>query len=101
MKRGAPSSGANGKKLANPRGRHVPEDFYDDRKNHAVRGGASRGDPPKGHSDKPLTRSRDSQRRIKPLMPELSEVRVRGEYRHPVSLGVRLICCILTLTCID
>ncbi|XP_012685651.1 YTH domain-containing protein 1 isoform X1 [Clupea harengus] len=73
MKRGAPSSGANGKKLANPRGRHVPEDFYDDRKNHAVRGGASRGDPPKGHSDKPLTRSRDSQRRIKPLMPELSE----------------------------
>lgn len=84
MKRGGPSSGANGKKLTNPRGRHLSEEFYDDRKNHGARGGASRGDPLKAHSDKPLTRSRDAQRRIKPLMPELSEVRVRNGYCYPV-----------------
>lgn len=84
MTRGGPSGGANGKKLANPRGRHLSEEFYDDRKSHGVRGGASRGDPLKGHSDKPLTRSRDAQRRIKPLMPELSEVRVQNECWHPV-----------------
>lgn len=74
MKRGPPSSGANGKKLSNPRGRHTAEELYDDRRNHGVRGGHSRGQPSKGHSEKPLTRSRDTQRRIKPLMPELSEV---------------------------
>ncbi|XP_063067089.1 YTH domain-containing protein 1 isoform X1 [Engraulis encrasicolus] len=73
MKRGPPSSGANGKKLSNPRGRHTAEELYDDRRNHGVRGGHSRGQPSKGHSEKPLTRSRDTQRRIKPLMPELSE----------------------------
>lgn len=84
MKRGGPSSGANGKKLSNPRGRHLSEEFYDDRKSHGVRGSASRGDPLKGHSDKPLTRSRDAQRRIKPLMPELSEVRVQDECWHSV-----------------
>ncbi|XP_076139847.1 YTH domain-containing protein 1 isoform X2 [Alosa pseudoharengus] len=79
MKRGGPPTGANGKKLTNPRGRHLPEEFYDDRKNHGARGSTSRGDPLKGHSDKPLTRSRDAQRRIKPLMPELSELRRTSE----------------------
>lgn len=49
------------------RGRHHPGDFYEDRKNHSGRGRASRADLSKGHS-------RDHQRRIKPLMPELNEV---------------------------
>uniref|UniRef100_A0A8B9K4Z7 YTH domain-containing family protein n=1 Tax=Astyanax mexicanus TaxID=7994 RepID=A0A8B9K4Z7_ASTMX len=74
VKRSAPSTGANGKKVTNLRGRHPPEDFYDDRKNHSGRGGSSRADLSKGHSEKPLNRSRDQQRRIKPLMPELNEV---------------------------
>ncbi|XP_056314822.1 YTH domain-containing protein 1 [Danio aesculapii] len=73
MKRAAPSSGSNGKKTSNPRGRHAPEDLYDDRKNHSGRGGASRADLSKGYGEKGLSSSRDTQRRIKPLMPELTE----------------------------
>lgn len=49
------------------RGRHHPDDFYEDRKNHSGRGRASRADLSKAHS-------RDHHRRIKPLMPELNEV---------------------------
>ncbi|XP_056088796.1 YTH domain-containing protein 1 isoform X4 [Rhinichthys klamathensis goyatoka] len=71
LKRAATSSGSNSKKTSNPRGRHAPEDIYDDRKNHTGRG--SRADLPKGYSEKGLSRSRDSQRRIKPLLPELTE----------------------------
>ncbi|XP_039518065.1 YTH domain-containing protein 1 isoform X3 [Pimephales promelas] len=71
LKRAATSSGSNSKKTSNPRGRHAPEDIYDDRKNHAGRG--SRADLPKGYSEKGPSRSRDSQRRIKPLLPELTE----------------------------
>ncbi|KAM9441043.1 YTH domain-containing protein 1 isoform 3-T3 [Clarias gariepinus] len=48
------------------RGRHHPDDFYEDRKNHSGRGRAPRADLSKGHS-------REHQRRIKPLMPELNE----------------------------
>ncbi|KAL7835028.1 hypothetical protein SRHO_G00292750 [Serrasalmus rhombeus] len=73
VKRSAPSTGASGKKVTSLRGRHPPDDFYDDRKNHSGRGGASRADLSKGHNEKPLNRSRDQQRRIKPLMPELNE----------------------------
>ncbi|KAG5834865.1 hypothetical protein ANANG_G00266110 [Anguilla anguilla] len=81
IKRSAPSGGANGKKLVNTRSRHSSEykgddyhyDRSEDRKNHSVRGGGSRGDPPKSHSEKPLTRRREPDRRPKPLMPELSE----------------------------
>lgn len=76
LKRAATSSGSNSKKTSNPRGRHAPEDIYDDRKNHTGRG--SRADLPKGYSEKGLSRSRDSQRRIKPLLPELTEVREDG-----------------------
>nr|XP_021331805.1 YTH domain-containing protein 1 isoform X1 [Danio rerio] len=79
MKRAAPSSGSNGKKTSNPRGRHAPEDLYDDRKNHSGRGGASRADLSKGYGEKGLSSSRDSQRRIKPLMPELTEMRRTSE----------------------
>lgn len=50
------------------RGRHHPDDFYEERKNHSGRGRASRAELSKGHS-------RDHQRRIKPLIPELNEVR--------------------------
>ncbi|CAM4534137.1 unnamed protein product [Leuciscus chuanchicus] len=71
LKRAATSSGSNSKKTSNPRGRHTPEDIYDDRKNHTGRG--SRADLPKVYSEKGLSRSRDSQRRIKPLLPELTE----------------------------
>ncbi|XP_051751573.1 YTH domain-containing protein 1 isoform X2 [Ctenopharyngodon idella] len=77
LKRAAPSSGSNSKKTSNPRGRHAPEDLYDDRKNHAGRG--SRADLPKGYSEKGPSRSRDSQRRIKPLLPELAEMRRTSE----------------------
>ncbi len=73
LKRAAPSSGS--KKTSNLRARHAPEDLYKDRKNHAGRGGASRADLSKGYGEKGLSRSRDSQRRIKPLLPELTEVR--------------------------
>lgn len=71
LKRAAPSSGS--KKTSNLRARHAPEDLYKDRKNHAGRGGASRADLSKGYGEKGLSRSRDSQRRIKPLLPELTE----------------------------
>ncbi|RXN24551.1 YTH domain-containing 1 isoform X1 [Labeo rohita] len=71
LKRAAPSSGS--KKTSSLRGRHAPEDLYEDRKNHAGRGGASRADLSKGYGEKGLSRSRDSQRRIKPLLPELTE----------------------------
>ncbi|XP_077062916.1 YTH domain-containing protein 1 isoform X2 [Siphateles boraxobius] len=77
LKRAATSSGSNSKKTSNPRGRHAPEDIYDDRKNHTGRG--SRADLPKGYSEKGLSRSRDSQRRIKPLLPELTEMRRTSE----------------------
>ncbi|XP_067293687.1 YTH domain-containing protein 1 isoform X2 [Pseudorasbora parva] len=77
LKRATTSSGSNSKKTSNPRGRHAPEDLYDDRKNHAGRG--SRADLPKGYSEKGLSRSRDSQRRIKPLLPELTEMRRTSE----------------------
>ncbi|XP_039518064.1 YTH domain-containing protein 1 isoform X2 [Pimephales promelas] len=77
LKRAATSSGSNSKKTSNPRGRHAPEDIYDDRKNHAGRG--SRADLPKGYSEKGPSRSRDSQRRIKPLLPELTEMRRTSE----------------------
>ncbi|XP_060768566.1 YTH domain-containing protein 1 isoform X2 [Neoarius graeffei] len=60
------SGGTIGKKVTSLRGRHHPDDFYEDRKNHSGRGRASRSDLSKGHS-------RDHQRRIKPLMPELNE----------------------------
>uniref|UniRef100_A0A8C2AUB7 YTH domain-containing family protein n=1 Tax=Cyprinus carpio TaxID=7962 RepID=A0A8C2AUB7_CYPCA len=73
LKRAAPSSGS--KKTSNLRGRHAPEDLYEDRKIHAGRGGASRADLSKGYGEKSLSRSRDAQRRIKPLLPELTEVR--------------------------
>ncbi|XP_072513848.1 YTH domain-containing protein 1 isoform X1 [Salminus brasiliensis] len=73
VKRSAPSTGANGKKMTSLRGRHPPDDFYDERKNHSGRSTTSRADLSKGHSEKPLNRSRDQQRRIKPLMPELNE----------------------------
>ncbi|XP_017315843.1 YTH domain-containing protein 1 isoform X1 [Ictalurus punctatus] len=66
VKRSVSSSGAIGKKVTSLRGRHHPGDFYEDRKNHSGRGRASRADLSKGHS-------RDHQRRIKPLMPELNE----------------------------
>uniref|UniRef100_A0AAY3ZXB6 YTH domain-containing family protein n=1 Tax=Denticeps clupeoides TaxID=299321 RepID=A0AAY3ZXB6_9TELE len=69
MKRNTHSAGANGKKLLNPRGRHTSDEFYDARKNHTARGGSSRGEVPKGHSNKPLPPSRASHR-IKPLIPE-------------------------------
>ncbi|XP_051545292.1 YTH domain-containing protein 1 isoform X2 [Myxocyprinus asiaticus] len=75
LKRAPPSAGSNGKKSSNPRGRHAPENVYDERKNHAGRGDASRGDLPKVYGEKGLSRSRDSQRRIKPLLPELTEMR--------------------------
>uniref|UniRef100_A0A8C2J5Q0 YTH domain-containing family protein n=1 Tax=Cyprinus carpio TaxID=7962 RepID=A0A8C2J5Q0_CYPCA len=71
LKRATPSSGS--KKTSNLRGRHAPEELYEDRKNHAGRGGASRADVSKGYGEKGLSRSRDSQRRIKPLLPELTE----------------------------
>ncbi|XP_036384375.1 YTH domain-containing protein 1 isoform X2 [Megalops cyprinoides] len=81
IKRSMPSSGANGKKPVTPRSRHSAEykgedyhyDRSEDRKNHSARGGASRGDPSKSHSEKPLSRRREPDRRPKPLMPELSE----------------------------
>ncbi|MCJ8748450.1 hypothetical protein PDJAM_G00165020 [Pangasius djambal] len=66
VKRSVLSGGAIGKKVTSLRGRHHPDDFYEDRKNHSARGRASRADLSKGHS-------RDHQRRIKPLMPELNE----------------------------
>ncbi|TRY92680.1 hypothetical protein DNTS_025233 [Danionella cerebrum] len=72
-KRPAPSSGSNGKKSHNPRGGSAPEAVYEDRKSHAVRVGTSRNDHSKGYGDKGLSRSRESQRRIKPLLPELTE----------------------------
>uniref|UniRef100_A0A4W5P4W3 Uncharacterized protein n=1 Tax=Hucho hucho TaxID=62062 RepID=A0A4W5P4W3_9TELE len=73
-KRPAPSAGASGKKPVNPRrGRHPSEysteDYYEDRKTHAMRdGGAPRWEPPKAaHPDKPLGRRREPDRhRIKP-----------------------------------
>uniref|UniRef100_A0A8C1XPL8 YTH domain-containing family protein n=2 Tax=Cyprinus carpio TaxID=7962 RepID=A0A8C1XPL8_CYPCA len=68
LKRATPSSGS--KKTSNLRGRHAPEELYEDRKNHAGRGGASRADVSKGYGEKGLSRSRDSQRRIKPLLPD-------------------------------
>uniref|UniRef100_A0A673LCX7 YTH domain-containing family protein n=1 Tax=Sinocyclocheilus rhinocerous TaxID=307959 RepID=A0A673LCX7_9TELE len=71
LKRATPSSGS--KKTSNLRGRHAPEELYEDRKNHAGRGGASRADLSKGYGEKGLSRSRDSQRLIKPLLPELTE----------------------------
>ncbi|CAB1319158.1 unnamed protein product [Coregonus sp. 'balchen'] len=79
-KRSAPSAGASGKKLVNPRGGRHPseyktEDYYEDRKTHSMRaGGAQRGDPLKAaQPDKPLGRRREPDRqRIKPLMPELT-----------------------------
>ncbi|KAF4072891.1 hypothetical protein AMELA_G00252690 [Ameiurus melas] len=73
VKRSVSSSGVIGKKVTSLRGRHHPGDFYEDRKNHSGRGRASRVDLSKGHS-------RDHQRRIKPLMPELNEkLRRRSE----------------------
>ncbi|XP_053086312.1 YTH domain-containing protein 1 isoform X1 [Pangasianodon hypophthalmus] len=66
VKRSVSSSGAIGKKVTSLTGRHHPDDFYEDRKNHSGRGRTSRADLSKGHS-------RDHQRRIKPLMPELNE----------------------------
>ncbi|XP_042610485.1 YTH domain-containing protein 1-like isoform X2 [Cyprinus carpio] len=77
LKRATPSSGS--KKTSNLRGRHAPEELYEDRKNHAGRGGASRADVSKGYGEKGLSRSRDSQRRIKPLLPELTEMRRTSE----------------------
>uniref|UniRef100_A0A4W4GNX4 YTH domain-containing family protein n=1 Tax=Electrophorus electricus TaxID=8005 RepID=A0A4W4GNX4_ELEEL len=73
VKSSTSSTGANGKKLTNLRSRHPPDDYYDDRKNHSGRGGSSRVDLSKGHSEKTLSRSREQQRRIRPLMPELTE----------------------------
>lgn len=67
IKRSVSSSRAIGKKATSLRGRHHPDDFYDDRKNHSGRGRPSRTELSKSHS-------RDHQRRIKPLLPELSEV---------------------------
>uniref|UniRef100_A0A673LG01 YTH domain-containing family protein n=1 Tax=Sinocyclocheilus rhinocerous TaxID=307959 RepID=A0A673LG01_9TELE len=81
LKRATPSSGS--KKTSNLRGRHAPEELYEDRKNHAGRGGASRADLSKGYGEKGLSRSRDSQRLIKPLLPELTEVR-EGRYNIDV-----------------
>ncbi|XP_051528591.1 YTH domain-containing protein 1-like isoform X2 [Myxocyprinus asiaticus] len=75
LKRATPAAGSNGKKSIFPRERHAPENVYDDRKNHAERVDVSRGDLPGGYGDKGLSRSRDSQRRIKPLLPELTEMR--------------------------
>ncbi|XP_061118553.1 YTH domain-containing protein 1 isoform X2 [Conger conger] len=77
--RSLPSARANGKKLLNTRSRHS-EYHYDrgeERKSH--RAGASRGDPPKSHSEKPLSRRREPDRRAKPLLPGLSELRHTSE----------------------
>lgn len=82
LKRAASSSGS--KKTSNLKGRHAPEDLYEDRKNHAGRGSASRADLSKGYGEKGLSRSRESQRRIKPLLPELTEVREDDYYMDVV-----------------
>ncbi|GAA6074042.1 YTH domain-containing protein 1 isoform X1 [Tachysurus ichikawai] len=66
VKRSVLSSRSIGKKMTSLRGRHHPDDFYEERKNHSGRGRASRAELSKGHS-------RDHQRRIKPLIPELNE----------------------------
>ncbi|KAI5615694.1 YTH domain-containing protein 1, partial [Silurus asotus] len=66
VKRSVSSSRAIGKKVTSMRGRHHPDDFYEDRRNHSGRGRAPRTDLSKGHS-------RDHHRRIKPLMPELNQ----------------------------
>ncbi|KAF7688514.1 YTH domain-containing protein 1 isoform X2 [Silurus meridionalis] len=66
VKRSVSSSRAIGKKVISMRGRHHPDDFYEDRRNHSGRGRAPRTDLSKGHS-------RDHHRRIKPLMPELNQ----------------------------
>lgn len=74
VKRAGHSAGSNGKKTSNPRGRHAPDDLYEDRKSHGGRGSAPQSDLSKGYGDKGMSRSRDSQRRIKPLMRDLTEV---------------------------
>ena len=80
-KRPLSSAGASGKKPLGTRGRHPgeykSEEYYEDRKPQPMRAGMSRGDPGKVHNDKPMVRRREPDRRIKPLMPDLSEVRAR------------------------
>nr|XP_055056291.1 YTH domain-containing protein 1 isoform X2 [Misgurnus anguillicaudatus] len=70
VKRGASSAGSSVKKISNPRGRHAPEELYEDRKSHTGRGGTAQAD---------ASRSRESQRRIKPLMEEVPEIRRTNE----------------------
>ncbi|KAM6985884.1 YTH domain-containing protein 1 isoform 2-T2 [Aplochiton taeniatus] len=86
-KRPAPSAGTSGKKPINTRSRHPSdyksEEYYDERKTHQIRGSSSRGDPVKAHHDKALPRIREVDRRIKPLMPELSE-----KMRRPIEDNV-------------
>ncbi|XP_062340268.1 YTH domain-containing protein 1 isoform X1 [Osmerus eperlanus] len=80
-KRPLPAAGASGKKSLSTRGRHPSEykseEYYEDRKTQPMRAGMSRGDPGKVHNDKPMARRREPDRRIKPLMPDLSEKRRR------------------------
>uniref|UniRef100_W5M5E5 YTH domain-containing family protein n=1 Tax=Lepisosteus oculatus TaxID=7918 RepID=W5M5E5_LEPOC len=83
VKRSSTATVTGGKKPVNPRGRHssdykAEEYHYDrnkdsgDRRNHVVRGSSSR-DIHKVHHDKSMGRRRESDRRPKPLMPEVSE----------------------------
>ncbi|XP_015218260.1 YTH domain-containing protein 1 isoform X5 [Lepisosteus oculatus] len=87
VKRSSTATVTGGKKPVNPRGRHssdykAEEYHYDrnkdsgDRRNHVVRGSSSR-DIHKVHHDKSMGRRRESDRRPKPLMPEVSEQKLR------------------------
>ncbi|XP_056602930.1 YTH domain-containing protein 1 isoform X2 [Triplophysa dalaica] len=78
-KRAGHSAGSNGKKSSNPRGRRAPDDLYEDRKSHGGRGSAPQSDLSKGYGEKGVSRSRESQRRIKPLMRDLTEIRKTSE----------------------
>uniref|UniRef100_A0A3B3QZZ6 YTH domain-containing family protein n=1 Tax=Paramormyrops kingsleyae TaxID=1676925 RepID=A0A3B3QZZ6_9TELE len=108
MRRPMPPVGANSKKLVSLRNRHATDykgvDYHYDRKGQTGRGGISRDDPSKVQSDKTLNHRKDLDRRLKPLMPEISEVGdlrigtfVCHAFSHPLCSYIRrnLVICLI------